>query len=348
MIEQVAPRPVVAIFAPLAGDAEAIAGLVAEMGYESDICGNPASFFEALETHPLCAILTEEAISEEAAQAIERHSGAAPLWSSIPLILAIGDPEHLSRPSQKIIDSSATATVVVLQRPLRKAVFTTVCKSQIQLRERQFQAAAMMERLAEGEQYQRFLLDELRHRTRNMLGILQATVKLASKNCRDIDEFREELLARLQSISLAHERLTKEEPDEGHLKTIIHDHVSPFSLAEDKLELEGPEIVLSEGLTFDFSLVLHELATNAAKYGALSAADGVVRVEWERRDRTLAVTWQERGGPTVSAPSRQSFGTRMIERLTAKYDGTSAFDYQPEGLRVDLSLAIGEEDSAQP
>lgn len=340
MSGKAAPRPVVTIFAPLAGDAEAIAGLVKEMGYESEICEDAASLFDALEAHPLCAILTEEAITDEVGKVIERHSGSAPLWSSIPLILAINDPDHLSRQSRRIIESSPTATVVVLQRPLRKAVFTTVCKSQIQLRERQFQAAAMMDRLEEGEQYQKFLLDELRHRTRNMLGILQATVQLASRNSRDIDDFRKELLARLQSISLAHERLTKEEPDEGHLKTIIHDHVAPFSLSEGNLELEGPETVLSEGMTFDFSLVLHELATNAAKYGALSAANGVVRVEWEKRDGKLAVKWEERGGPAVSVPSRKSFGTRMIERLTAKYDGTSEFDYEPDGLKVSLSLGI--------
>lgn len=308
-----APRPIVSIFAPLAGDAEAIAQLVTEMGYQSDICEDAASLFDALETHPLCAVLTEEAITDKVGEAIERHSASAPVWSSIPLVLAINDPDRPGRQTRRIIESSPTASIVVLQRPLRKAVFTTVCKSQIELRERQFQAAAMMERLEEGEQYKKFLLDELRHRTRNMLGILQATVKLASRDCDDIGDFREELLARLQSISLAHERLTKEEAEEGHLKTIIHDHVAPYRLSEGALELKGPEIKLSEGMTFDFSLVLHELATNAAKYGALSVSQGTVRVEWEKVEGRLLVNWEERDGPAVNAPSRKSFGTRMIE-----------------------------------
>ena len=117
MSGKAAPRPVVTIFAPLAGDAEAIADLVKEIGYESEICEDAASLFDALEAHPLCAILTEEAITDEVGKVIERHSGSAPLWSSIPLILAINRGDVLeSGISRKLASTDATSKYSKLAR----------------------------------------------------------------------------------------------------------------------------------------------------------------------------------------------------------------------------------------
>lgn len=339
MTADTAPNPVVAVFAPLGADADAISGLVEGIGHEVTVCRDAESFARVLDTHPLCAVLTEEALRSNVSKIIANYVDGAPLWSSIPLILAISNPDRPSRASREVMEKASSATLVVLKRPLRPGTFIPICRTQIELRERQFQAAALMEKLAEAEHYQKFLLHELQHRTRNLLSILQATISLASPRDGDVEGFREDLVARVRSVAKAHARLTEQSEGKGDLGDLISEHVGPFSLTENQLVMNGPSVALGGRLAFDLSLILHELATNAAKYGALSTREGTVEVTWEERGTSFRIEWREQGGPAVVPPTKTSFGTDMIKGLAAQHGGKSELVYEEAGLRATIEMS---------
>jgi len=334
------PNPVIAIFAPLAADANAISGLVESIGQKAEVCDNAEGFARILGTHPLCAVLTEEALRLDVSGIISDHADEAPLWSSIPLILAISDPDRPSRATREIIEQASLVTLVVLKRPLRPQTFISVCKTQIELRERQFQAAALLDELAEAEHYQKFLLDELQHRTGNMLAILQATVSLASPREGDVEGFRKDLVARIQAIAKAHGRMQSGYRGEEDIQAIISEHVAPFSTAEGQITTDGPSLTLGERQAFDLALIMHELATNAAKYGALSTNKGTVEVTWKQRDAQFCIDWREKDGPAVVPPEKTSFGARMITGLAKQHGGRSELIFEEAGLRATIQMSL--------
>jgi two-component sensor histidine kinase len=112
--------------------------------------------------------------------------------------------------------------------------------------------------------------------------------------------------------------------------------LAPYS---DRVTISGAEILLPPAAAISLTLALHELATNALKYGALSVAAGQVQLSWQASETSLDLVWQERGGPPVEPPSRQGFGTRMIARgFAAERDGAAAIRFEPAGVRAELSI----------
>ncbi|MFZ5729847.1 MAG: sensor histidine kinase [Pseudomonadota bacterium] len=120
----------------------------------------------------------------------------------------------------------------------------------------------------------------------------------------------------------------------------------------DRYTVRGPSVALSPAEALTLGLVFHELATNAAKYGALSSQEGCVRVSWSLHDDgsrpRLELSWTEEGGPTVTPPQRQGFGSRLIERsLKGDIDGQADLDFAPQGLRCRLSVRLRVQDAAE-
>ncbi|NJO34491.1 MAG: sensor histidine kinase [Rhodospirillales bacterium] len=190
------------------------------------------------------------------------------------------------------------------------------------------------------EEARELLLAESRHRIKNTLATVQA---IAGQTLRDgrpdgLDSF----LARLHALGEAHEVLTTGTWDRAPLRDVVARAVKPFQTSQqDRFIIDGPALSLSAQASLTLTMCLHELATNAVKYGALSNGSEQVHVAWAPVDdgdrRKVRLIWRETGGPPVTVPQRKGFGSRLI---ASSGEGESAIDYCPDGVRCLLHLAL--------
>ena len=188
------------------------------------------------------------------------------------------------------------------------------------------------------ERLQQTLVHELNHRVKNILATVQAVARQSFRNGPLDPRARETFEARLQALSNAHDLLTRENWDGAGMAAVVAQVLAPYPC--ERFEIGGPELRLTPRVALALTLALHELATNAAKYGALSVPTGRVAITWAIRPGDpshLALRWQERGGPAVSPPSRKGFGSRLIERsLALELGGEVHIVYDPAGLVCDV------------
>jgi PAS domain S-box-containing protein len=190
------------------------------------------------------------------------------------------------------------------------------------------------------EELKELLLNEMKHCIKNNLATVQA---LATQTLRSADS--DELASfvdRLHALAGVHDLLTVQNLDRARVGDIVRRALAPFQEKyQQHFMIEGPDAVsLDANKSLLLSMTLHELGTNAVKYGALSNGQGQVRVVWELlQDNRLKLRWQESGGPTVKLPDRKGFGSRLIERAIAS-DGGAHFEFAPEGVTCTLEIAV--------
>jgi two-component sensor histidine kinase len=194
-----------------------------------------------------------------------------------------------------------------------------------------------------GERQQKLLLDELNHRVKNTLSTVQAIASQTLRTNADPAGFRAAFESRLMALSATHNLLTATNWTSADLREVAQLEFHPYG--PERYRLEGPSVALSPAQALALGLLFHELATNAAKYGALAHGDGQVEVVWRARrqgERTdLEIDWKEHDGPPVIPPSRQGFGSRLIERsLQGQLGGESRLDYAPDGVRCHIRLPL--------
>ena len=192
------------------------------------------------------------------------------------------------------------------------------------------------------EDLQRALLDELNHRVKNTLATVQSLALHSFRDERSPADMRGAFEARLMALSHAHNRLAARNWENADLKVIVGDILEPFIGGPDRVTAEGPSLRLSAREAVTLAMILHELAANALKFGALSVPDGHLSVLWRREAGLLRLDWTEAGGPQVLAPSSRGFGSRFIEGAVAReLAGEVAFDFAPQGLscRIGARLA---------
>jgi len=196
------------------------------------------------------------------------------------------------------------------------------------------------------EARQRLLVNELNHRVKNALATVQA---IAAQSLRGDDispDARERFMARLMALARANDVLVAEDWQGASLMAIAGEVAGPHGAGE-RFSIAGPPTHLAPQAATAMALALHELATNAAKYGALSRPEGRVALSWtldgEAGRRRLELSWRESGGPPAAPPARTGFGTRLIERgLAGGLKAQVKLDYRPEGLVFTLSAALGD------
>ena len=160
------------------------------------------------------------------------------------------------------------------------------------------------------------LLDELNHRVKNTFATIQAISAYTLRSARDLPSARDALEQRIVSMAKAHDLLTAHSWTGANLLEVVARAIDAFS--PSRVTIRGDAVDISSKHTLALSLALHELATNATKYGALSSAEGRVEIEWTRENGTLQLDWREKGGPAVVVPEVRGFGSRLIEQL-ARY-----------------------------
>jgi two-component sensor histidine kinase/PAS domain-containing protein len=190
---------------------------------------------------------------------------------------------------------------------------------------------------AEGQQ--RLLLDELNHRVKNTLATVQAITTQTLRTARDLPSAREAVERRIHSMAQAHDLLTSRSWKGANMTDVVARALEAFTPAQ--VQVSGEAVELSSRHTLALSLALHELATNATKYGALSCPGGSVIVTWAVKDGKLRLDWEERGGPPVAPPSQKGFGTRLLEVLLVRdLGGSMKIHYEVSGVRCRVVVAL--------
>lgn len=185
------------------------------------------------------------------------------------------------------------------------------------------------------QQMQKLLISELTHRVKNTLSLVQALSEHTLRSKPDPAEFAHAFRDRLLALGRAHDMLTKEVWDRASISDVINVSLGAW-MTGGRISADGPEIWLSPQQALTFSLALHELATNAAKYGALSAPNGRVAIAWTG-EAEVQFTWEESGGPPVAQPTRTGFGSIVIgQALGSAIGGNVQVAFPAEGLRLEL------------
>lgn len=196
------------------------------------------------------------------------------------------------------------------------------------------------------EERQQLLMAELDHRVRNILASIRSMVVMTSRSAGSKQEQAESLQGRVDAMARAHGLLTRQRWKGASLGQLLRDELEAYASRGDAVVLEGEgDWILRPQQALNFALVIHELATNAAKYGALSVPTGRVSVTWnvelDQDPARLRIVWQESGGPLVRQPERQGFGSRLIlNALRQDEGGEVKLDYDPGGVRCEFSLPV--------
>jgi PAS domain S-box-containing protein len=199
----------------------------------------------------------------------------------------------------------------------------------------------------DSEERVKLLAREVDHRANNLLTVVLGTVQLSQAETPEA--LKVVLTGRIAALGRAHQLLSEARWEGADLRRLVEEELLAFSLGEAaRVSIEGPDVALAPAAAQALAMALHELATNAAKYGSLSKPKGRVAVSWTRSGRgPLVIRWVERGGPAVAKPSRRGLGTAMLARaLAGPLSGTSRLDWRPEGLVCELELPSAALESA--
>jgi PAS domain S-box-containing protein len=198
------------------------------------------------------------------------------------------------------------------------------------------------------ERRQKLLIDELNHRVKNTLATVQSLASQTARGAPTPAVFRKSFEGRLIALSKAHDQLTVHHWESVDLRELLSGSLAPYAGAgPDRIVLRGEDFVLRPRAVLTLAMVFHELTTNAAKYGALSAPGGTIEIRWspllsEDGSRTmLKIEWIEQGGPPVVEPTRRGFGSKFIEgSIAADHGGSVRLNFEPTGLRCEILMAL--------
>jgi two-component sensor histidine kinase len=190
-----------------------------------------------------------------------------------------------------------------------------------------------------GERQIATLAGEAEHRAKNILATVQAAVSLSQSD--SADGLKEAIEGRIQALAKVHTLFIQSRWQGAELSSIVTQELAPYLRdGEPRVRIDGPALVLEPKTAQAIAVALHELATNAAKYGALSDGGGRVEVAWSCAEERLNLRWTERGGPPVTTPTRQGFGTHIVGRIIREQSGEMRLDWDPAGLLCQIDLPI--------
>ena len=190
------------------------------------------------------------------------------------------------------------------------------------------------------EETEKLLIGELNHRIKNTLANVEALARHTLRRAPSSTEFVESFSARLQSLARIHGLLTENSWSGAELHGLIRDQLISGPFDQQRITCNGPEVQLEPDAALHLAMVLHELATNSHKYGALSVPDGSVRLSWQTKNSVLLFQWLENSGRSVTTPIRRGFGTTLIEQSLAAHGGTATLTCGATGFIWDLLLPL--------
>lgn len=252
--------------------------------------------------------------------------GGLVIWFRIRPGLVAGGFSDAQTPAILILYLLAGGTMLLIAEAYRR-------EHKALLREQALRTEAETE-------HQRLLTQELSHRIKNMLVTVQAIASQTLKGPGVNETARQAFEDRLVALARAHDLLTAADWTGVPLNQLVTAALSPFEDGH-RFQIDGPTVLLPPRQATAFALALHELATNALKYGALSSTDGRITIGWRNEGEGFRLSWIEQDGPRVEQPQRAGFGTRLLERnLAVELSGAIKLDYAPEGLRCEIFAPV--------
>ena len=332
----------VLIYAPLGRDADILAGIAREAGANPVVVAGVDGLAAEISKDCVSLIVTEEALDRAMGEVLLRHLEGQPSWSALPILALVANAGR-TPPGLRLPERALERTeLIVLQRPTRTQTLRTALVTLIGSRMRQLKVRDQIEDLGHKERHQSFLLSELDHRVKNLLAKILSILSLTRREANDLETFVHAFEARTRALAEAHQLLNGHAEHPGTLRALVENVMAPYrTLAGSNLRIDGPELHLWSKAGLALAMALHELATNASKYGALSRDEGVVSIRWHLADGTLTFEWEERGGPPVGTPTRNSFGTRLLRSYTSmEIGGAAELEFRAEGLRWVLKAPV--------
>jgi PAS domain S-box-containing protein len=270
---------------------------------------------------------------------------ARPTMGEIDALYLPGEQDRLRQAAQDALARGERRFEVEYRvRRLDGAVRWLLARAEIQLDAKRAPRSAIgvvmdITERKDSEERLKLLAREVDHRANNLLTVVLSTVQLSQAPT--VQALKEVLSGRISALGRAHQLLSEARWEGADLRRLVEEELLAFSLGEaTRVSIEGPEVALSPPAAQALAMALHELATNAAKYGSLSRPKGRVAVSWTRASGgPLVLRWSESGGPTVATPSRRGLGTVMLARaLAGPLGGSSRLEWRPEGLVCELEL----------
>jgi two-component sensor histidine kinase len=184
------------------------------------------------------------------------------------------------------------------------------------------------------EAHVRFLMREIAHRSKNLLAVIQAMARQTAVTAGSAHDFEQIFSARLQALAASHDILMDEDWHGASIDELVRTQVGHYvDLIGTRIDPKGPDVMLKPEAAQNLGLALHELSTNAAKYGGLSTDDGHIEIRWGIGEDRFRISWQEIGGPHVSPPAREGFGYKVVTRIVSlALEGKVDLRFEPSGL----------------
>jgi two-component sensor histidine kinase len=326
------------VLAPAGRDATVTAGVLSGGGFSARICSSIGALCVGIEEGAGAAVVAEEVLAPAALNQLVRCLSKQPPWSDFPVILLISG-HGVATAISPILETVGTAgSITVLERPMMREALLSAVRVALTSRRRQYEIRDHLER-------QNLLLAELSHRVKNTLAVVLSLANQSLNKAESLNEFARSFRGRIQALATAHDLLTAVNWEMASFQAVVERALQPYASSDGgNIQISGDQVLLRPSAALTFSLILHELTTNAAKYGALQKPGGFVKVDWRVQSnggRQLRLHWAETGGPPVRPPIGRGFGVELIERSVAyELDGRAVLDFRVEGLSCDITVPL--------
>jgi two-component sensor histidine kinase len=319
----------VLVLAPFRKDGDYIAAFLREQNIEVKAPKASQDLVEHLALSPGIIVITHEALGPEIVARIAGHLAEQPDWSEVPIIVLLERSAPIARIRSQLQKSWPGSRLLFHTRPIASLELVNGIQSNLLVRLRQRQVRDSIER-------ERELRLELNHRVKNILASVTSIFQMTRRGATAVEDLASDFTGRLHALSNVHTAVFEAGGEEVSLSAVVELTVSPYNNeGVNRIGFTGPDVTVTRDAGTTIALCLHELVTNAIKYGALFNPDGKVQIDWDVTTAgDFSLRWVETGGPTVREPTRQGYGTRYLRSAMGSLFGSvPEISFAPAGFR---------------
>jgi len=327
----------VLLVAPFRDDERYLQQFLSIHGIAARTCTAASTLADMLVQQPWTVVLIQEAFTAGNIEAIGASLANQPEWSDIPFIVLLDADKQTNTSVSTLQTLLPSKHLTVMQRPIRTAELLTGIRSGLAARRKQLHVRDYLD-------MQETMQRELNHRVKNILSNVFAVYHMTVQQSSSLEAFRETFEGRLSALVRVHSMLAASGFRDTRLADIAEQTLAPYTSPQspERVRAAGAELSVGPASATTIGLCIHELATNAAKYGAFSVAEGRVSLTWQvteaNDERAIELAWEEAGGPAVAKPTRQGFGTMFVRSAIRGLRGHAEFQFLPTGLRCVLRM----------
>jgi two-component sensor histidine kinase len=321
----------VLVLAPFRKDADYIAAFLREQMAEVKHVKAEDDLVTLLSSSPGVIVITHEALSPNVVATIGEYLAAQPDWSEVPILLLLERAAPIARIRSQLERAWPGSRLLFHTRPIAALELVNSIQTNLLVRLRQKQVRDAIEREVE-------LRLELNHRIKNILASVTSIFQMTRRGASTVEDLAADFTGRLHALSNVHTTVFEAGGEEVSLSSVVDLTVAPYNKdGVNRIHVSGPDVAIGRNSATTMALCIHELITNAIKYGALSDGNGSVDFGWtisEDAAPVFSLQWAERDGPEVVTPTRQGYGTRYVRSaLGSLFGSTPEIVFDPDGFR---------------